>query len=170
MTDEELQMFKTRTKADLIRGLASNTGLAQQLAVYQTRYGDWRELFRYLEKVDKVTKADIKRVAEQSFPGQQPHCRNHRDRERTGSGRKGATNAKSRGASFLLASHVAPVQRLGLAQPTPWNKLTLSAAAGVSAAAAHAHPIGERHGHLPAAGPRAAVNFGDGDGSRRLDL
>ncbi len=67
VTDEELQMFKTRTKADLIRGLASNEGLAQQLAIYQTRYGDWRELFRYLDKVDKVTKADIRRVANQVF-------------------------------------------------------------------------------------------------------
>ena len=67
VTDDELQMFKTRTKADLIRGLASNTGLAQQLAIYQTRYGDWRELFRYLDKVDKVNKADIKRVANKVF-------------------------------------------------------------------------------------------------------
>jgi predicted Zn-dependent peptidase len=67
VTDDELQMFKTRTKADLIRGLASNEGLAQQLAIYQTRYGDWRELFRYLDKVDKVTKADIKRVANNAF-------------------------------------------------------------------------------------------------------
>ena len=67
VTDDELQMFKTRTKADLIRGLASNTGLAQQLAIYQTRYGDWRELFRYLDKVDKVNKADIRRVANKVF-------------------------------------------------------------------------------------------------------
>jgi len=67
VTDEELQMFKTRTKASLIRGLASNEGLAQQLALYQTRYGDWRELFRYLDKVDKVSKADIKRVANKAF-------------------------------------------------------------------------------------------------------
>jgi len=67
VTDEELQMFKTRTKADLIRGLASNEGLAHQLAVYQTRYGDWRELFRYLDKVDKVSKADIRRVANKAF-------------------------------------------------------------------------------------------------------
>jgi len=67
VTDEELQMFKTRTKADLIRGLASNQGLAQQLAIYQTRYGDWRELFRYLDKVDKVQKADIRRVANKVF-------------------------------------------------------------------------------------------------------
>jgi len=67
VTDEELQMFKTRTKADLIRGLASNEGLAEQLAYYQTRYGDWRELFRYLDRVDKVTKADIRRVSNQVF-------------------------------------------------------------------------------------------------------
>ena len=67
VTDDELQMFKTRTKADLIRGLASNEGLAQQLATYQTRYGDWRELFRYLDRVDKVTKADIRRVSNQVF-------------------------------------------------------------------------------------------------------
>jgi len=67
VTDEELQMFKTRTKADLIRGLASNEGLAQQLATYQMRYGDWRELFRYLNRVDNVTKADIRRVSNQVF-------------------------------------------------------------------------------------------------------
>ena len=62
VTDDELRMFKTRTEADLIRGLASNEGLAEQLAIYQTRYGDWHELFRYLERVDKVTKADIRRA------------------------------------------------------------------------------------------------------------
>jgi len=67
VTDDELQMFKTRSKADLIRGLASNEGLAEQLAIYQTRYGDWRELFRYLDRVDKVTKADIRRVSNQVF-------------------------------------------------------------------------------------------------------
>jgi len=67
VTDEEMQMFKTRSKADLIRGLASNEGLAEQLAVYQTRYGDWRELFRYLDRVDKVTKADIRRVSNEVF-------------------------------------------------------------------------------------------------------
>ena len=40
-------------------------GLANALAEYQTRYGDWRELFLQLDKVDKVTKADIRRVANQ---------------------------------------------------------------------------------------------------------
>jgi predicted Zn-dependent peptidase len=67
VTDAELQMFKTRTRADLLRGLADNQGLANALSEYQTRYGDWRELFLELDKVDKVTKADIRRVANQVF-------------------------------------------------------------------------------------------------------
>jgi predicted Zn-dependent peptidase len=67
VTDEELAMFKTRARADLLRGLADNQGMANDLAEYQTRYGDWRELFLQLDKVDKVTKADIRRVANQIF-------------------------------------------------------------------------------------------------------
>jgi predicted Zn-dependent peptidase len=60
-------MIKTRAKANLIRGLADNEGLATELATYQTRYGDWRELFRSADRIDKVTKADIRRVANQVF-------------------------------------------------------------------------------------------------------
>jgi predicted Zn-dependent peptidase len=67
VTDEELQMYKTRSRADLLRGLGDNEGLAQQLAEYQQRYGDWRELFRQLDKIDKVSKADIRRVANKTF-------------------------------------------------------------------------------------------------------
>lgn len=67
VTDAELQMYKTRARADLLRGLANNQGLASALAEYQTRYGDWRELFLQLDRVDKVTKADIRRVANEIF-------------------------------------------------------------------------------------------------------
>jgi predicted Zn-dependent peptidase len=67
VTDAELAMYKTRTRADLLRGLADNQGLANALAEYQTRYGDWRELFKQLDRVDKVTKADIRRVANEVF-------------------------------------------------------------------------------------------------------
>lgn len=67
VTDAELAMYKTRSRADLLRGLADNQGLSNALATYQTRYGDWRELFRQLDRVDKVTKADIRRVANQVF-------------------------------------------------------------------------------------------------------
>ena len=67
VTDAELAMYKTRARADLLRGLADNQGLANAMAEYQTRYGDWRELFLQLNRVDKVTKADIRRVANQVF-------------------------------------------------------------------------------------------------------
>jgi len=67
VTDAELQMYKTRSRADLLRGLADNQGLADSLAEYQTRYGDWRQLFLQLGQIDKVTKADIRRVANQIF-------------------------------------------------------------------------------------------------------
>lgn len=67
VTDAELEMFKTRARADLLRGLADNQGLAGSLAEYQTRYGDWREIFLQLNKIDKVTKTDIRRVANEVF-------------------------------------------------------------------------------------------------------
>lgn len=67
VTDEELANFKTRARASLISGLGSNNGLAGQLASYQARYGDWRELFKQLDKIDKVTKSDIRRIANQVF-------------------------------------------------------------------------------------------------------
>ncbi len=76
-----LQMYKTRTRADLLRGLADNQGLANSLAEYQTRYGDWRELFLQL---DRRRQSDQGRHPPRSQPGLcrlQPHQR--RDRHRS---------------------------------------------------------------------------------------
>ncbi|MGH9555145.1 MAG: M16 family metallopeptidase, partial [Terriglobales bacterium] len=67
VTDEELRSVKTRAKSDLIRGLASNQGLANHLGEAQQRYGDWREIFHEVEKIEKVTREDIRRVASQTF-------------------------------------------------------------------------------------------------------
>jgi predicted Zn-dependent peptidase len=67
VTDDELKMFKTRARGVLIRGLSSNEGLAGQLATMQLRYGDWRELFRQLDRFEKVTKQDIRRVTSKTF-------------------------------------------------------------------------------------------------------
>ncbi len=67
VSDEELQSVKTRAKADLVRGLADNQGLANQLGGAQARFGDWRQLFRDIDRIEKVTKADIRRVAGKTF-------------------------------------------------------------------------------------------------------
>src|SRR5579863_416574 len=67
ISDEELRMIKTRAKANLIRSLDSNSGLATELAINQARYDDWRELFREVDRIDKITKADIRRVANKTF-------------------------------------------------------------------------------------------------------
>jgi predicted Zn-dependent peptidase len=67
ISDEELKMIKTRAKAGLIRGLGTNEGLATQLATYQAMYGDWRELFKSVDRIDQVSKGDIRRVANQTF-------------------------------------------------------------------------------------------------------
>ena len=67
ISDDELKMIKTRAKANLIRSLGSNSGLAFELGLNQARYDDWRELFREVERIDKITKADIRRVASKTF-------------------------------------------------------------------------------------------------------
>jgi predicted Zn-dependent peptidase len=67
VSDEELSMVKTRVKANLIRRLGTNGGLAFQLGQAQARYGDWRELFRSVDHVTQVTKADVRRIAQKTF-------------------------------------------------------------------------------------------------------
>jgi predicted Zn-dependent peptidase len=67
VTDAELQRFKARARAAVLQGLGDNEGLAGNLADYQTRYGDWREMFHELAAIDAVTKADIRRVAQKTF-------------------------------------------------------------------------------------------------------
>ncbi len=61
---EEVEKIKARAKAAFINGISSNNGLGMQLASYQTLWGDWRELFRELDRINAVTPEDIQRVAQ----------------------------------------------------------------------------------------------------------
>jgi predicted Zn-dependent peptidase len=70
VTEGELAKAKTRARASLIRSLASNSGLARELAYYQVITGDWRNLFTRLERIDAVTANDIQRVANAYFTTQ----------------------------------------------------------------------------------------------------
>ena len=96
ITDDELKMIKTRSKANLIRGLANNEGLATQLATYQTRYGDWRELFRSVDRIDQVTKADIRRIANEVFVDTN---RTVGEIENSGAGQQSSNDAADQGGA-----------------------------------------------------------------------
>jgi predicted Zn-dependent peptidase len=58
-----LDRIKTKLRADLIRKLASNSGLAAELCSYYVNYGDWRKLFTELDDYNKVTAEDVQRAA-----------------------------------------------------------------------------------------------------------
>jgi predicted Zn-dependent peptidase len=60
---KELEKVKNQLKADLLRGLSTNSGLARMLSYYETVGGDWRYLTKFLELLERVTPADIMTVA-----------------------------------------------------------------------------------------------------------
>jgi predicted Zn-dependent peptidase len=62
---QALARVKTKTRAELVRRLDSNSGLAQLLNSYYVNYGNWRRLFTELDETDKVTAQDVQRVARQ---------------------------------------------------------------------------------------------------------
>ena len=67
VSEAELKKVKRRAKAGLIRSLGSNSGMAEQLCTYEFLLGDWRELFKSLDRIEKVTAEDIKRIASEYF-------------------------------------------------------------------------------------------------------
>jgi len=67
VSPQELAKAKTRSRAGLIRQLDSNSGLAAQLTFCEVVMGDWRNLFKMLDKIEQVTAADVQRVAQTYF-------------------------------------------------------------------------------------------------------
>jgi predicted Zn-dependent peptidase len=67
LTEDELAGVKQRTRANFVRGLSSNRGLAGQLAMTQAMTGDWRNIFREVAQIEAVTREDISRVAAEIF-------------------------------------------------------------------------------------------------------
>ena len=70
LPQEELEKIKARAKAGFIGRLDSNLGMAMRLAANQCRWGDWRELFHTLDRINAVTAEDIQRVAKEYFTEQ----------------------------------------------------------------------------------------------------
>ncbi len=67
VTPEELVKAKTWVRAGLIRELDSNSGMASELTFYEVVTGDWRNLFKESDKIEKVTAEDIQRIAREYF-------------------------------------------------------------------------------------------------------
>jgi predicted Zn-dependent peptidase len=67
VSPEELKKAKTRSRASVIRELDSNSGLAAELTFCEVVMGDWRNLFKELDKIEQVTAADVQRVAQTYF-------------------------------------------------------------------------------------------------------
>lgn len=65
--DVTLKRVKTVQRANLIRQLDNNSGIASLLTMFHGLYGDWRKLFTSIDDVDRVTAADVQRVARQYF-------------------------------------------------------------------------------------------------------
>jgi predicted Zn-dependent peptidase len=63
----ELERVKTQARADLLRSLNSNMGMAFSLLDYQVKTGSWRNLFKELDAIAAITPADIQRVAQATF-------------------------------------------------------------------------------------------------------
>jgi predicted Zn-dependent peptidase len=60
---KELEKAKTQLKADLLRNLSTNSGLAGMLSYYESVAEDWRYITTFLDLLEKVTPEDVMAIA-----------------------------------------------------------------------------------------------------------
>jgi predicted Zn-dependent peptidase len=63
----ELDRIKTQARAGLLRSLDSNSGMAEALLEFENKTGNWRDLFKQIDRIAAITPADIQRVAKATF-------------------------------------------------------------------------------------------------------
>ncbi len=63
----ELDRVQTQLRASVLGMLRSNQGMAGALLEYETKTGDWRNLFQQVAAYAAVTPADVQRVARATF-------------------------------------------------------------------------------------------------------
>ena len=63
VSDKELEKVKNRIRADFLRGLNSNEGLAGMLSYYEAALGDYRYLVDYPDTIDRITPEEIRQTA-----------------------------------------------------------------------------------------------------------
>ena len=67
ISQQELVAVKTRAKVNFLSNLGSNIGLAEQLAGAETLYGDYRQMFRQVDKIEAITADDIQIATKKYF-------------------------------------------------------------------------------------------------------
>ena len=67
VTEQELERIKNQLRANLLRALDSNMGMARLLAEYEAKTGSWQNIFEQLEAIAAVSPADVQRVAQAAF-------------------------------------------------------------------------------------------------------
>jgi len=65
--DRELQKVKNQVKANFIRQIQSNGGLAIQLAYYEGFFGGWEAMVEYKDIIESITADEIMEVANKYF-------------------------------------------------------------------------------------------------------
>jgi len=63
VSESELEKVKNQIRADFIRGLDSNAGLASMLSYYEALLGDHRYMTEYTATIDRITTGDILQAA-----------------------------------------------------------------------------------------------------------
>ncbi len=67
VTERELQKAKNAVRMGYVGSFKTNLALAGQLAEYQANWGDWKKLLDTPARYDRVTLADIQRIAKKIF-------------------------------------------------------------------------------------------------------
>ena len=67
VVERDLQRILNKIEFEEARRMGTNGGLARNLTEYEAIAGSWRYMVEYRRKVEKVTPADIQRVARQYF-------------------------------------------------------------------------------------------------------
>lgn len=67
ITDQEIEKAKNILLANFYRSIKTISGRANQIGSYEVFFGDYRKLFGAAEEFRKVTKEDVRRVAQKYF-------------------------------------------------------------------------------------------------------
>lgn len=67
ITQEQLDRVRTNLRANTIRGLANNMGLAYNFVNTHVSQGDWRDVFNQLDRYESVSVDDLIEVAKKYF-------------------------------------------------------------------------------------------------------